>query len=533
MPEKKFLDEVGLAEVATHVNSRLKTVTTMPSTANNGAVRLYVGTDTANYKKGKIYQAENTQYYAWKYTYEEDDYYSYTLSETPQVGDTIYCYALPGEPNCQTLTITEVNSNTVVADENTWTRDASSDVLITNWKNISSEIPIYSYNSRNWTNLKDAVTSHTDLTYVIAYDDMYGIAYYFCHYLETPKNIRRNYEWSATRGTTLYYYLRWNSSEEITETVIDLRNPQVQSNMFYDKESSVNVGEGSYRLGAVKHGVRMYYNDNYYFNNPTPDVDDVVYSYGDGKLTENGKVTDVENEVATITLNSGDTETVPYSSITETVVSIYEPSLRFAEDIYEIFSGENENCLVLYLGESNGIYVKNHVYLVKNTYQEIAEDVSPQFTEMPAYPQLSIYTGVYQYVGETTSKFTKGSFYKINPEPVGKEWYAWDGNDSYNWYTRSETPEVGDIAYYDTTSNPSEITAVNLPNSITISVDGQSLVCTRASSSDRGNSYEWEEVGMVDSEAREIAAGAMALAEQAMGSAPESISSETIAELFD
>lgn len=53
---KKYLDETGLAEVATHVNSRLKTVTVMPLSATDGATRLFCGETNDNYIKGHIYQ---------------------------------------------------------------------------------------------------------------------------------------------------------------------------------------------------------------------------------------------------------------------------------------------------------------------------------------------------------------------------------------------------------------------------------------------------------------------------------------------
>lgn len=59
--EKKYLNEIGLADVANHVNSRLKTVTTMPVNANDGAVRLYVGDTDVNYTKGHTYQYKTAQ----------------------------------------------------------------------------------------------------------------------------------------------------------------------------------------------------------------------------------------------------------------------------------------------------------------------------------------------------------------------------------------------------------------------------------------------------------------------------------------
>ena len=62
--EKKYLDLTGLQDVASHVNTRLKTVTTIPVSADDGAVRLYVGETNVNYTKGHIYQYDlaNTQW---------------------------------------------------------------------------------------------------------------------------------------------------------------------------------------------------------------------------------------------------------------------------------------------------------------------------------------------------------------------------------------------------------------------------------------------------------------------------------------
>ena len=62
--EKQYLDYNGLANVAGYVNTRLKTVTTMPVSADNGAVRLYVGTSGSTYEQGHIYQynSENTEW---------------------------------------------------------------------------------------------------------------------------------------------------------------------------------------------------------------------------------------------------------------------------------------------------------------------------------------------------------------------------------------------------------------------------------------------------------------------------------------
>ena len=65
MAEKQYLDLTGLQDVAGHVNTRLKTVTTIPVSADNGAVRLYVGATTNTYKNGHIYQYDLTNT-TWK-----------------------------------------------------------------------------------------------------------------------------------------------------------------------------------------------------------------------------------------------------------------------------------------------------------------------------------------------------------------------------------------------------------------------------------------------------------------------------------
>ena len=52
----EYLDKNGLEDVASKVNSRLKTVTTMPESASDGAVRLYVGASDQTYIKGHVYQ---------------------------------------------------------------------------------------------------------------------------------------------------------------------------------------------------------------------------------------------------------------------------------------------------------------------------------------------------------------------------------------------------------------------------------------------------------------------------------------------
>ena len=53
---KQFLDETGLQTVADKVNTRLKTVTTMPANPHNNQIVLYIGESGMVYTKGCIYK---------------------------------------------------------------------------------------------------------------------------------------------------------------------------------------------------------------------------------------------------------------------------------------------------------------------------------------------------------------------------------------------------------------------------------------------------------------------------------------------
>ena len=82
-----FLDKDGLEIVANNVKTRLKIVTTMPSTPENGMVRLYAGTDTADYKIGHVYQYNGT---SWEdLNISEADLVYNPNAETPQSGKAI------------------------------------------------------------------------------------------------------------------------------------------------------------------------------------------------------------------------------------------------------------------------------------------------------------------------------------------------------------------------------------------------------------------------------------------------------------
>ena len=91
--DKKFLNEDGLQIVADNTNTRLKTITEMPLTANNNAIRLYVGETTSTYTKGHIYQYNNETYYC--YIADDSGYYYHFYIKEIKVRATVYACGSP------------------------------------------------------------------------------------------------------------------------------------------------------------------------------------------------------------------------------------------------------------------------------------------------------------------------------------------------------------------------------------------------------------------------------------------------------
>ena len=129
----KYLNETGLQRVADKVNTRLKTVSVMPSAAKEDATRLYIGASTAEFTKGHTYQAHNTDYFAWQYGTEPDPIViCFTESETPEIGDNVYnnSFEVLG-------TITSVGTGTIEYDGNTFDRNTEEDIVKLTWVDIS------------------------------------------------------------------------------------------------------------------------------------------------------------------------------------------------------------------------------------------------------------------------------------------------------------------------------------------------------------------------------------------------------------
>ncbi len=173
MAVKKYLDLNGLDTVAGHVNSRLKTVTTMPITASNKSVRLYIGEDTADYIKGHTYEASTTGYFAWRYESAPGIFsVYYTLSDTPQVGDNVYSY-LNDEFEVAD-TILAIGTQSITFANHTFIRYITGDIIATIWIDITAkgEVNVSIYDSVE--DIIDDLPNLKDKDLVASKDDELG-----------------------------------------------------------------------------------------------------------------------------------------------------------------------------------------------------------------------------------------------------------------------------------------------------------------------------------------------------------------------
>ena len=215
MPVKKYLDETGLTEVAAHVNSRLKTVTVMPSTASEGAIRMYCGETTSNFIKGHTYQMRPTLEQRLQFSADTTTYFMTQDGTITDVAPTSYSPQIEGIPTVDPETGAELvymagnnalvqrldsDVNTITVDFNKikssvmpwWTTGAATGsynpytirnvklVSITEWVDITPSGSILSVGSVNdlltaWTSMDDDSTAVVNVTTTFALNADYNI----------------------------------------------------------------------------------------------------------------------------------------------------------------------------------------------------------------------------------------------------------------------------------------------------------------------------------------------------------------------
>lgn len=136
----KFLNLEGLAEVAEKVNSKLRVVTTMPTSPKIDDIVKYNGTTTAKYQQGSTYLYKQVgEFYKW--TDLTDNYY--TLAAAPAIGDTVYSDTSGTDSGYKVDAYDSVN-NQVTINSLIYDRDSTGDTPICDWVPTSSTTSGYS-----------------------------------------------------------------------------------------------------------------------------------------------------------------------------------------------------------------------------------------------------------------------------------------------------------------------------------------------------------------------------------------------------
>lgn len=129
MDKERYLDLLGLANIANYVNKKLRIVTEMPSPTSPNDIVLYKGDTSADYICGCIYLSEETgKYFAWT---DFNNIY-YTKSLQPKVGDIAYSDTQGTESG---YTVEEYDNENLVITINSvaYERIQTEDERIYNW----------------------------------------------------------------------------------------------------------------------------------------------------------------------------------------------------------------------------------------------------------------------------------------------------------------------------------------------------------------------------------------------------------------
>lgn len=130
----KFLNLEGLAKVAEKVNSKLRVVTTMPTSPEIDDIVKYNGATTAKYQQGSTYLYKQVGGY-YKWTDSTDNYY--TLAAAPAIGDTVYSDTSGTDSGYKVDAYDSVNDQ-VTINSLIYDRDSTGDTPICDWVPCSS-----------------------------------------------------------------------------------------------------------------------------------------------------------------------------------------------------------------------------------------------------------------------------------------------------------------------------------------------------------------------------------------------------------
>lgn len=232
--------------ITEEINKKLTAVDNMPASANNGAIRLYVGETDANYTKGHIYKYEipesGVTYKCYKST--SADEYTYIIIDVPESGDTAFSATNGARVTDEDLlkfnvTIQSVEADTIEVDGQFFARFQEGDFIAgTGWSDLTSGIKFYQIG--NGETLENAVSSKNDDIFFVYKNDGYETMYYLCFRSEVTQNIRRDDSW------TVYYkskvtIITKKRTGQVSSSVFDFGNIKVPGAILaYDYSGTID-----------------------------------------------------------------------------------------------------------------------------------------------------------------------------------------------------------------------------------------------------------------------------------------------------
>ncbi len=129
MATDKYLNLDGLEKVASKVNQKLRTVTTIPANPEKNDIVLYKGSTTNDFIKGRVYLYDKVGTY---FTWINGSVAYFTRAEEPQIGDTVYSDTT-GTDSGFTIEAYDNVNHQITVDSLLFTRNNAGDTDILDW----------------------------------------------------------------------------------------------------------------------------------------------------------------------------------------------------------------------------------------------------------------------------------------------------------------------------------------------------------------------------------------------------------------
>ena len=412
MSEKKYLDYEGLSLVATKVNSKLQTVTTMPSEPTDGTTVVFTGTNPS-YITGHIYQFKTSGFTQNWYCYEADGYGYFYVQDNP-ISSESTVYVSDGEvPPESESDLSELSGATVSVtggrvpeiylsydgDEYLSSHYSAFDLAAGgSWFDLSKSIPEYAALGSDAPDYFATIRQYRPQEpFFIISGGPYGDGAYvsnvtkaFGCYINDGSGRNDLDVWAVYDGTVTHVISLELYHQSWTHNTYDVANPVIEDNLLFKDSlyggianladnttiiTSPEREDNEFAAGAIVHIYPA--NDNTFAQISTEgtglyvkqycSVGDIIYKgydyssdarlIGFGIITENtgGNYTWVDRSGNTNTFTSSDKQT-PEHRYAVAVGSI--PSMRLSTS----YGSQDWYFTTLYLGKTTENFTTGHTY---------------------------------------------------------------------------------------------------------------------------------------------------------------------------